>query len=142
MFNKNKSKSSITLKIFLEEKLTNFTALGLFLILTFTIPLTNGNLNKVMAMLSAGISYFILLDLVNNEENYDLSAQITKSFLEIFVITFPVWVILNLLMPIKNTIPDLLVLGLWIIFIVLPGIIHVSSLFKKQDNVLSEKKEE
>jgi|TARA_Y100000310_G_scaffold127024_1_gene126041 hypothetical protein len=56
-------KKHYTLHQFLSDKTNHFVALGIFLLITFSIPFGEGFFNQTIGMLTAGISYFILLDL-------------------------------------------------------------------------------
>ena len=122
---KSLKKNEFTLNDFLSEKANHFVALGLFLLITFTIPFGVGFLNKVMAILSAGVSYFVLLDLsFTKNRSYSMSLGIVQAFLDIFLITFPIWVILNLILPITQP-TDYIGLVFWIVLILVSGISRI-----------------
>ncbi|MEK6932166.1 MAG: hypothetical protein AABW56_00015 [Nanoarchaeota archaeon] len=117
-----------TIKEFLEKHLLNLVALSVFLLVTFTLAFNQSILNKSLGVLSAGISYILVIDIISKNSNKEnITLGIMNSFIILFATLFCVWVILNLVLPIKIW-TDILMLILWLIFILgVPVKIYLNS---------------
>lgn len=110
-------KNHTTIKDFLKEHSLNLTALSVFLLVTITLSSHTGALSHPLGVLSAGVSYFLIIDLIRKDTGKEsINLGIMKSFIILFAILFWVWVILNLVTPLKQ-LTDILMLILWLIFI-------------------------
>ena len=95
----------------------DFLALSIFLLITFTLAFNQGSLNKGLGVLSAGISYFLMLEIIFREKgDENLSLILFNTFMIFFTLTFCIWVILNLILPLKQS-WDYIIFILWAGFI-------------------------
>ncbi|MDO8564193.1 MAG: hypothetical protein Q7R87_04240 [Nanoarchaeota archaeon] len=117
------TRSAETLQNYLEKHSYNLVALSVFLLIATTIPFFDkGILNKPFAMLAAGASYCILLDLFYSSGwPESLTLGLFKGFILLFTLFLPVWVILNLIIPLDNAY-GAWVMVIWILFIIIPPI--------------------
>lgn len=102
---------------FLSGYKENFLALSIFLLITFTLAFNKGEFNRPLGVLAAGISYFLMLEVIfkdKGDENPLIS--LFNMFLIFFTILFCFWVIINLIFPPTN-IGDYLIALLWMGFI-------------------------
>lgn len=112
-------KDLLTLREYLNKHNINLAALGLFLLATFQLASSNKPLplDNLLSFLLAGISFFILADLVYKlEKEPTTSLWIFKFFIEFFVILFACWVLINLILPLKGPMQwAIIILGLFAI---------------------------
>ena len=117
VINFNEEKKFISIKDFLNENSLNLVALSVFLLVAITLSSHEGMLSHPLGVLSAGISYFLMIDLIKKDTGRDsINLGIMKSFITLFAILFCIWVILNLVIPFQNNF-DIIMLILWLIFI-------------------------
>lgn len=117
MENAKIKEAKLTIKDFLQENSLNLVALSVFLLVTITLSSHQGALSHPLGILSAGISYFLIIDLIKRDMGKEsMNLGIIKSFIIFFAILFCVWVILNLIIPASNW-RENIILILWLIFI-------------------------
>ncbi|HLC54506.1 MAG TPA: hypothetical protein VJK07_02635 [Candidatus Nanoarchaeia archaeon] len=116
---------------FLKDKVYHLTALGVFMLISVSLSVEVSTMNKAFVILTSGISFFILLDLVINlEQPRGMIANLFGTFLDILVIFFPVWVILSVI--VKNfTNLDIIPLILFLIFMISVPIFKIYKTRKK-----------
>ncbi len=113
----NKISNTVTIKNFLSNYSLNLVALSVFLLVAITLSSHDGYLSRPLGVLSAGISYFLLLDLVKRDRGNDnFTLGVMKAFLVLFAIVFCIWVILNLIIPLQS-IFDIIIFLIWLLFI-------------------------
>jgi len=120
------------LHVFLRDTIPHLTALGVFMLISVSISVESSTMNKALVILTSGISFFILLDLLiglNNTKG--LLSSMFEAFLYILVIFFPVWVILSVIVKNFSNL-DIIPLILFLIFIVLVPILKIYNAPKKQ----------
>lgn len=108
------------LKEYLKENQEILLALSIFLLLTFNLVITKGYLNNALGILSASISYILLLVLVDPGNFTRSSSFFLGLFLSImifFIITFCSWVMLNLIPTLSGNVTILIILFLILMFI-------------------------
>jgi hypothetical protein len=92
--------SKKTIESYVGSKEKSFLALGIFLLLTITLASDTNFLSNVLGVLSAGISYFLFLEIISISKNDEvLPLSLMKTFIIFFALLFCVWVILNMLWP-------------------------------------------
>ena len=118
---KKVEEEKITLEKLLEKYNYTLLTLGIFLLLTFSIVDSNTILKEVMAILSAVISYLLLVNMVSkHEENDNLLVNIFKSTIALFTTSFCVWVVFNILLKASQF--NWWMIVLWLVFMIIPGI--------------------
>jgi len=85
-----------SVKEFLKNNNTNLIALGVFLIATLQLSYNSDLMSLSLAMLSAGISFFILIDVIELEKlekKVGAERAALEAFFLVFCLAFPVWVV-------------------------------------------------
>ena len=107
-----------TIESFVGRKGSSFLALSMFLLITISLfSLSNGYFNNLLALLSAGASYFLMVEcLTFDGKRDDFLLILFRSFFMFFIGVFCVWVISNLILP-YDGLSDLFMILIWIGFI-------------------------
>jgi len=111
-----KKGDQLTIKHFLKENNLNLVALSVFLLVTITLSSHTGTFSRQLGVLSAGISYFLMIDLIKKETSKEkLTLILMNFFILFFTFVFCIWVIFNLIIPFQGKY-DWIILILWLIF--------------------------
>lgn len=107
------------LEDFFRNNSNSFVVLSLFLLITFELSQSNEKITLVLSLLSAFISYLILMSILPSSGEKplkSLTGGIITSIFIFFTLVFCIWVLMNLI-DYKNEFSSILMAIVWISFI-------------------------
>ena len=112
-----------TLEEFFKNHSNTLLVLSIFLLVTISLVGKDGYLNNLLALLSALITYSILIGIDVNDKNKDNFPLIFfKIVFPIFITTFCAWVILNVIITLTGEIEKLVWIIVWLVLMIYPSL--------------------
>jgi hypothetical protein len=113
----------VTLEEFFDRHKYTLLVLSIFLIVTITLALNPGKLNNVVALLSALITYVMLIGIHSKDEDRDSwQLVIFKILFPIFISTFAAWIILNIIITLTGSTEKAIWIIIGLIMIIFPSV--------------------
>lgn len=110
----------INLEQFLREHQGILLTLSIFLLITIEVVNSKLAFWNIMGMLTAFFSYILLITMVSKPKNNESpSILLFKGILSIFIATFCVWVLFNIIISLRD---NLLAIIIWLILMIIPAI--------------------
>lgn len=115
-------RKKITLEKFFNGHKNTLLVLSIFLLVTISLVGKEGYLNNILALLSALITYSILIGIDSKNIYQDsIPLVIFKIVFPIFMVTFCVWVILNVVITLTGEIQRTVWVIFWFVLMIYPG---------------------
>lgn len=123
MLEKTKVIRKTTLEEFFEKHKNTLLVLSIFLLVTITLANSEGYLNYVVSLLSALITYIMLIGINSkNEERDSWQLSAFKIIFPIFISAFAAWIILNIIINLTGSTEKIVWIIIGLLMIIFPSI--------------------
>lgn len=117
-----KKEKKNTLEIFFKNHQNILLVLSIFLLVTLDLVGKTEYLSNILALLSALITYSLLLGIDAQDMNKDtLHLSLFKIVFPLFIITFCAWVILNVVVTLSGEKEKIIWILVWLVLMIYPG---------------------
>ncbi len=117
-------KNKLSLNDFFKDHQYTLLVLSIFLLITIEFVGKEGYLNNLLALLSASITYFLLIgvDIPINKDKESFPLFGFSIIFPLFIITFCSWTILNIVTTLDDGLGKISWIITWLILMIYPGI--------------------